>query len=94
MHTLYRAENLIDAQLVKDAVEARGIPAFIVGAALTGGIGELPTMGLVEVRVPDEAAVQANAILDDVLSWLREGSGESADQQPDGLGEWPLPAPT
>ena len=31
MHIVYRAENLFDAHLVKDALEAEGIPAFIAG---------------------------------------------------------------
>ena len=63
MRTIYEAENLFDAQWVKDALEAAGIPAFIAGAALTGAIGELPVMGLVLVQVPDGAVAAAAPIV-------------------------------
>ena len=42
MHIAYRAETLIDAHLVKDALEREQIPAFIAGEYLTGAVGQLP----------------------------------------------------
>ncbi|HET7299250.1 MAG TPA: DUF2007 domain-containing protein, partial [Oleiagrimonas sp.] len=36
MHTVYHAETLIDAHLVKDYLEQAGVPAFIAGEYLTG----------------------------------------------------------
>ena len=67
MRTVYHAESLVDAQLVKDALEAAGIPAFISGAYLTGGIGQLPARDLVTVMVPDSAVEEAARIIADTL---------------------------
>ena len=67
MRTVYHAESLVDAQLVKDALEAAGIPAFISGAYLMGGIGQLPARDLVRVMVPDPAVEEAARIIADTL---------------------------
>lgn len=67
MRTVYHAESLVDAQLVKDALEAAGIPAFVSGAYLTGGIGLLPARDLVTVMVPDSAVEEAARIIADTL---------------------------
>ena len=77
MRSVYQAANLIDAQLVKDALEAEGIPAFVIGADLVGGMGELPCQGLIEVRVPDGAWPAARAIAERVDSWLAEAPAVS-----------------
>jgi hypothetical protein len=50
---VYRAENIIDANLVKNALEHDCIPAFVSGQYLTGAIGELPPMSLVNVMVSE-----------------------------------------
>jgi len=67
VRTVYHAESLVDAQLVKDALEAAGIPAFVSGAYLTGGIGLLPARDLVTVMVPDSAVEEATRIVTDTL---------------------------
>jgi len=67
VRTVYHAESLVDAQLVKDALEAAGIPAFVSGAYLTGGIGLLPARDLVTVMVPDSAVEEATRIVADTL---------------------------
>ena len=67
MRTVYHAESLVDAQLVKDALEAAGIPAFVSGAYLMGGIGQLPARDLVTVMVPDPAVEEAARIIADTL---------------------------
>lgn len=87
MRTVYQAENLFDAQWVKDALEAAGIPAFIAGAALTGAIGELPALGLVSVQVPDGAVPAAGAIVAEFDRLLAERPAE-----PFADGAEPLPA--
>ena len=61
MRTVYEAANLIDAHLVRQALEAEGIPAFVRGEALTGGIGEVGVFGLVAVMVPEAAWPEARA---------------------------------
>ena len=53
MKIVYRAENIIDANLVKNALEHDDIPAFVSGQYLTGAIGELPPMSLVNVMVSE-----------------------------------------
>ncbi len=72
MRSVYQAANLVDAQLVKDALEAEGIPAFVTGADLIGAMGELPCQGLIEIRVPDGAWPAARVIVERVDSWLAE----------------------
>jgi hypothetical protein len=67
MRIVYHAESLFDAQLVKDTLETAGIPAFISGAYLTGGIGQLPARDLVTVMVPDPAVEEAARIVADIL---------------------------
>ena len=49
MRIVYQAENIIDANLVKNAFEEAGIPSFVSGQYLTGAAGELPPLGLVNV---------------------------------------------
>ena len=53
MKIVYRAENIIDANLVKNALEHEEIPAFVSGQYLTGAIGELPPMSLINVMVSE-----------------------------------------
>lgn len=59
MRIVYQAENAIDAHLVRHALEAEGMPAFVLGEGLVGGIGELPVMGYCRVVVADEHAEPA-----------------------------------
>lgn len=80
MRNVYDAANLIDAHLVKQALEAEGIPAFVRGEALTGGIGELGVFGLVGVMVPDAAWPRAR----EVVAALQLGEQAPVDGE-DGL---------
>lgn len=64
MRNVYEAANLIDAHLVRQALEAEGIPAFVRGEALIGGMGDLGVFGLVAVMVPEAAWQQARALVD------------------------------
>jgi hypothetical protein len=70
MHIVYRAESIIDANLVKSALEAAGILAFINGEYLTGGMGELPVSGLVNVMVADIDVERALPVVREVDSGL------------------------
>ncbi|MBQ4854542.1 DUF2007 domain-containing protein [Rhodanobacter sp. B2A1Ga4] len=88
MHTVYRAENLFDAHLVKDALEAGGIPAFIAGEYLTGGVGQLPAMDYIAVMVPASSLAEAGGIVAEVEARLVE-----ARQAIDDLPDDPLAAP-
>ena len=72
MHTVYRAENLFDAHLVKDALDAGGIPAFIAGEYLTGAVGQLPAMDYIAVMVPESSLATARGIVSEVDARLSE----------------------
>ena len=80
MRIAYDAANLIDAHLVRHALEEAGIPVFIRGEALLGGLGELPAYGLVSVAVPDSAWEQARGIVEA----LGLGSGPTEEDAPEG----------
>jgi Putative prokaryotic signal transducing protein len=66
MRIVYRAQNLIDAHLVKDALENAEVPAFITGEYLTGGVGQLPAMDYVAVLVPDSSIDIAEPIVREI----------------------------
>lgn len=91
MRIVYRAENLIDAHLVKDALEREEIPAFIAGEYLTGGVGQLPARDYVAVLVPESSIDAAERIVRDVESALVEAR-QAIDETGDEPGT-PLPAP-
>ena len=76
MRTVYDAANLIDAHLIRHALEQAGIPAFVRGEALVGGIGELPPIGLISVSVPDSVWAAAR----EVVSQLGLGSQVAGDE--------------
>ncbi|AYZ68887.1 TPA: DUF2007 domain-containing protein [Stenotrophomonas maltophilia] len=63
MHIVYKADNLFDAHLVKHALEDAGIPAFVFGEQLLGGMGELPLFGVLRVGIPEAARPQAEDIV-------------------------------
>jgi len=69
---VYRAENIIDANLVKNALEHDGIPAFVSGQYLTGAAGELPPMSLVNVMVAEIDWPRARAIAERIDTELAE----------------------
>ena len=64
VRVVYEAGHLIDAYLVRHALEAADIPAFVRGEALLGGIGELPSCGLLSVCVPRAHWPQARSIVE------------------------------
>jgi hypothetical protein len=72
MHIIYRAENLFDAHLVKDALEHADIPAFIAGEYLTGAVGQLPAMDYIAVMVPESSVAIASGIVREVEAQLSE----------------------
>lgn len=85
MRVVYEAANVIDAHLVRQALEHAGLPAWVRGEALVGGIGELGVFGLVAVMVPDDCAAAAR----DVVEQLQLGEPGLAagdeDQAPGAL---------
>jgi hypothetical protein len=72
MKIVYRAENIIDANLVKGVLELEGISAFVSGEYLTGAAGELPCWNLVAVMVADHDVERAAPIAGRIDLALRE----------------------
>lgn len=77
MKIVYRAENIIDANLVKAALADAGIPAFVSGEYLTGGIGQLPALDLVTVMVAETDVERAAPIAESIDATLRERRGRT-----------------
>jgi putative signal transducing protein len=69
---VYRAENIIDANLVKGALAQEGITAFVSGEYLTGAIGELPAWNLVAVMVADLDVERALPVAQAIDAALRQ----------------------
>jgi hypothetical protein len=80
---VYEAANLIDAHLVRHALEAEGIPVFLRGEQLLGGMGELPLFGVVAVCVPDVAWPEAKEIVDQLP--LNNSGGPAAELDEAGM---------
>lgn len=72
MRIVYRAENIIDAHLVRNVLEGAGIPAHVSGEYLTGAMGELPVMGLVNVLVAGHDWLAASRLAAEVDAELSE----------------------
>lgn len=71
MRTVYHAEGIVDAHLVKDALENAGIPAFINGEYLIGGMGQLPARDFMTVSVPGIFADDAGPVVYGITEMLR-----------------------
>jgi hypothetical protein len=80
---VYRAENIIDANLVKNALEAENIPAFVSGYYLTGAIGDLPPTSLVNVMVPAMEFERARSIAEGIDADLAEFRANPDDWAPE-----------
>jgi hypothetical protein len=63
MIIVYRAANIADAHLIRQMLEAEGMPAFIQGEYLQGAVGELPANTEILVRVSDEHFDAAGAVV-------------------------------
>lgn len=72
MRIVYLAETMIDAHLVKNALEQAGLPAFVLGEYLTGAVGDLPARDYVRVAVPDSCEQAALPVVREVEQALAE----------------------
>lgn len=88
MRVAYLADNLIDAHLVKHALEDADVPVFVFGESLMGGMGELPLFGVLRVCVPDPYWPQAS----EIVAGLELGVSSAAEDDP-GLDDDTLPSP-
>ncbi|WP_329742528.1 DUF2007 domain-containing protein [Dyella sp. A6] len=87
MHIVYRAENLFDAHLVRDALERAEIPAFISGEYLIGAVGQLPARDYMTVSVPETCLPEAETIVRQIEAMLVEAREAlaSMDDAADGM---------
>lgn len=71
MQIIYRAASIIDANLVKAALDSIGVMAFVNGQYLTGGMGELPVSGLVNVMVANIDIEKALPVVQEIDAALK-----------------------
>ncbi|MBI5890837.1 MAG: DUF2007 domain-containing protein [Nitrosomonadales bacterium] len=63
MKSVYEASSGLDAHMVLNLLEQRGISGRVEGEYLQGGIGELSAMGFVRVLVDDDDYVLSMQII-------------------------------
>ena len=83
MKIVYQAENIIDANLVKNALEHEGITAFVSGQYLSGAVGELPPIALVNVMVAAIDFARARPVAERIDAALAERRAEPDGWLPD-----------
>ena len=93
MRVVYQAENILDAHLVRGALEHEGVRAWVTGEYLTGAIGQLPVCGLVAVMVDERDLDAAHSVIA-ALELARAEAGDEADEEaPEPAATWiPKPA--
>ena len=84
MRVVYEPANIIDAHLVKGVLEQAGIPVYLRGEFLTGGIGELPVPGMLALCVPEAGEAEARG----VLAELERDRAVATDALEDGDDHW------
>lgn len=78
MRVVYHAEGIVDAHLVKDALEQAGVPCFINGESLIGGVGQLPARDFLTVSVPDVFLEAAAPVVREITAMLQAPLDETA----------------
>ena len=63
MIEVYRGSDYFEAQLLKGLMEQDGLQVFLHGAALQGGLGEVPVMGHLSITVNDADVAFARNII-------------------------------
>ncbi|MEM9531540.1 MAG: DUF2007 domain-containing protein [Pseudomonadota bacterium] len=93
MKVVYRAEHIVDANLMKNLLEQAGYLAFVRGEHLTGSLGETPALEFVDVAVADSDEGGARKVVEEFEASRardqKEGAGETRwDNLNEGLGDW------
>ena len=63
MISVYRGSDYFEAQLLKGLMEKQGLQVFLQGAALQGGMGDLPALGHLSITVNDADQQRAEEII-------------------------------
>ena len=64
MISVYRGSDYLQAQLLTGLLQQHGIEVFLQGAALQGGLGELPATGHLSIMVEADDQEAARSLLD------------------------------
>jgi len=74
---VYRAANVVDAQLVVDELRAGGMQARVTGTYLSGAIGELPPTEVIGVWLEQEQHMQrAREVIEDYEASQRRNASD------------------
>ncbi len=65
MNIIFKAANIIEANIVSGLLKANGIDAYAGGYYLQGGVGDLATMDFANVYVAEKDMPQAQQIIED-----------------------------
>ena len=63
MISVYQGSDYFEAQLLKCLMEQEGLQVFLQGAALQGGLGDLPALGHLSITVNDADQRRAEEII-------------------------------
>tara|TARA_B110000967_G_C18898925_1_gene573068 strand:- start:4955 stop:5188 length:234 start_codon:yes stop_codon:yes gene_type:complete len=63
MIEIYRGSDYFEGQLLKGLMEQDGLQVFLHGAALQGGLGEVPALGHLSITVNDADRERAEEIV-------------------------------
>ena len=63
MISVYCGSDYFEAQLLKGLMEQQGLQVFLQGAALQGGMGDLPALGHLSITVNDADQQRAEEII-------------------------------
>lgn len=63
MIAVFRCSDYIEAHLVTGLLKQQGIDAFLQGALLQGGLGELPAIGHLAIMVDDDDVSAAKLLI-------------------------------
>jgi hypothetical protein len=90
MRVVYEPDNIIDAHLVKGVLEQAGLPVYLRGEFLTGGIGELPVSGMLALCVPEVCEAEARGVLAELERDRAAAATDQQDASDDGWIEIPV----
>ncbi len=65
MNIIFKAANIIEANIVSGLLKANGIDAYAGGYYLQGGVGDLAAMDFANVYVAEKDIPQAQRIIED-----------------------------
>lgn len=82
MKLVYRASNIIEANIVAGMLQSNGIDTHVSGYYLQGGIGELAAQDFANVHVADEDVARAK----ELIMAYEQAPDETGGQGPTGKG--------